>query len=44
MYRIYKLNIEYSRRDYRGRDYAPDFMDVLNAQTALYPEFTKRVI
>lgn len=38
MYCIYKINVEYSRRDYRGRDYAPDFMDVLNAQTALYPE------
>lgn len=38
MYRIYKINLEYSRRDYCGREYAPDFMDVLNAQTALYPE------
>ena len=38
MYRIYKINLEYSRRDYHGREYAPDFMDVLNAQTALYPE------
>ena len=38
MYRIYKINVEYLRRDYRGRYYAPDFMDVLNAQTALYPE------
>ena len=38
MYRIYKINVEYSRRDYLGRDYAPDFMDVLNAQSALYPE------
>ena len=38
MYRIYKINVEYSRIDYPRRDYAPDFMDVLNAQTALYPE------
>lgn len=37
MYRIYKINVEYSRRNYRGREGAPDFMDVLNAQTALYP-------
>ena len=38
MYRIYKINVPYSCRDYLGRDYAPDFMDVLNAQSALYPE------
>lgn len=38
MYRIYKINVEYSRRNYRGREVAPDFMDVLNTQTALYPE------
>lgn len=30
MYRIYKINVEYSRRNYLGREYAPDFMDVLN--------------
>lgn len=38
MYRIYRINVEYSRRDYRGRDYAPDFINVLHDQTALYPE------
>ena len=38
MYRIYKINVPYSCRDYLGRDYAPDFMDVLKAQAVLYPE------
>lgn len=38
MYRIYKITIEYSRQDFRGRLYAPDFDSALQFQTALTPE------
>lgn len=38
MYRIYKIEIEYSRKDNRGRDYAPGFMEILYSKSALYPE------
>lgn len=38
MYRIYKIQNEYSRVGYKGKEVAPDFFETMMRETALYPE------